>query len=198
VRPEQPELESRIDRIESTDAIRQLVSRYGVCLDGRDIDGLVDLFVEDVRVGRERRGRAALRESFFDLTGVRGVFRITVHLVGNHVIDFDDKDPDRATGVVYCRAEHEVGDRWIVEMLQYWDTYERRGRTWFFARRQMKAWYVADVLERPNGADRLKWELDPVGLVTRAEIPEALPSWARFWAEVDEQRRTAAGDAPPG
>ena len=42
-------LEQRIDRLESIEAIRGIVSRYPLCLDARDIDGVVALFVEDVR-----------------------------------------------------------------------------------------------------------------------------------------------------
>ena len=42
-------LEQRIDRLESIEAIRGIVSRYPLCLDARDIDGVVALFVDDVR-----------------------------------------------------------------------------------------------------------------------------------------------------
>ena len=51
------ELLARIDRIESTEAIRQLVARYSLALDMRDIDSLVGLFPEDIRVMRRRRTR---------------------------------------------------------------------------------------------------------------------------------------------
>lgn len=55
------DLAHRIDRLESTDAIRQLVSRYGVLLDKRDLDAVTQLFVEDTRVTRTERGHEALR-----------------------------------------------------------------------------------------------------------------------------------------
>jgi len=55
------DLEARIDRLESLDAIRQLVSKYALSLDMRDVDAHVNLFAEDIRVSREASGRAALK-----------------------------------------------------------------------------------------------------------------------------------------
>jgi hypothetical protein len=51
------ELARRLDRLESLDEIRQLVARYALALDMRDLDALCGLFPEDVRVGRDGRGR---------------------------------------------------------------------------------------------------------------------------------------------
>ena len=39
--------------------IRQLVARYAVATDQRDLDALVALFVPDVRVGRDPSGEPA-------------------------------------------------------------------------------------------------------------------------------------------
>jgi SnoaL-like domain len=44
--------------------IQQLAHRYAVYLDARDLDGLVALYVPDVRVTRESSGRGALRADF--------------------------------------------------------------------------------------------------------------------------------------
>jgi hypothetical protein len=51
------ELARRLDRLESLDEIRQLVARYALALEMRDLDALCGLFPEDVRVGRDGRGR---------------------------------------------------------------------------------------------------------------------------------------------
>ena len=45
--------QQRIDRLESLDAIRQLVAKYSLSLDMRDLDAHVNLFAEDIRVSRE-------------------------------------------------------------------------------------------------------------------------------------------------
>ena len=55
------DLEARIDRLESLDAIRQLVSKYALSLDMRDVDAHVNLFAKDIRVSREASGRPALK-----------------------------------------------------------------------------------------------------------------------------------------
>ena len=43
---------ARLDRLESLDAIRQLAAKYSLALDMRDLDALVNLFAEDIRIGR--------------------------------------------------------------------------------------------------------------------------------------------------
>ena len=52
---------ARIDRLESLDEIRQLVAKYSLSLDMRDLDAHVNLFAEDIRVSRELTGRAHLK-----------------------------------------------------------------------------------------------------------------------------------------
>jgi ketosteroid isomerase-like protein len=54
-----------LDWLASTEAIRQLVARYALATDSRDLDMLVGLFVDDVLVGADEHGRVALR-AFFD------------------------------------------------------------------------------------------------------------------------------------
>src|SRR3546814_18359261 len=54
------DLAARIDRLESAEAIRQIVHGYGFAVDARDLDAIVALYVDDVRVGQSQ-GRVALR-----------------------------------------------------------------------------------------------------------------------------------------
>ena len=53
-----------VERLLAHEEIRQLAARYALAIDSRDLDSLVGLFVDDVRVGRDERGREALRASF--------------------------------------------------------------------------------------------------------------------------------------
>ena len=78
-------VEERLDRLESLDAIRQLVAKYCLALDMRDLDALCGLFPEDVRVSRAATGRRALKV-WFDQT-MREQFTGTAHVTGNHVIE---------------------------------------------------------------------------------------------------------------
>lgn len=164
----------RLDRLESIEAIRRLVARYALATDSRDLDTLVGLFVEDVQVGGDRRGRDALRE-FFDRS-LREV-GVTILFVGNHVIDFDDAE--HALGVVYCRGEVQVGDRWIIQAIQYRDTYERRDGAWYFVRRRHLLWYGAEMGQSPLGLPAANWPEHHTGT---GELPHDWESWRRFWA----------------
>ena len=172
--------EARLDRMESLADIRQLPYRYALALDSRDMDALVDLFVPDVRVGRDEFGRDALRRWF---TTTMSRMKTSVHFVGNHIIDFDDAD--HAHGIVYCRDELErpKTTEWEVGMLQYWDSYIRIDGEWCFERRRFHRWYIVDALTRPaHGAGV---NIGSESLSTH-QLPEAFESWSRFWSEVDE------------
>lgn len=171
--------EARLDRLESTEAIRQLAARYALAVDARDLDLLVECFVPDVHLGRLGDGRQVLKRDFDRRFRTRG-YRITTHFIGNHVIEF--LDADHAIGVVYCRAEHEYPEQLIVGPMQYYDEYERRDRRWYFRRRRALPWYYTDALDRPVGANRIRWpgtEEEP------APLPQWWPSWAEFWANAD-------------
>ena len=185
------DLEARLDRLESTEAIRQLVSRYALSIDVRDLDALAELFVEDVRVGRNRSGRPALKAWFDGF--MRNRFRETVHSVMNHVIEF--RSAEEANGVVYCRAEHELGDCFVVQQMQYWDHYGRRDGVWLFVRRTPLAWYATDVLDRPVGAKKMRWpDTDPyVG-----ELPGWWDSWKEFWSGPPTDGASVRDPTPPG
>jgi uncharacterized protein (TIGR02246 family) len=164
---------ARLDRLESVEAIRQLVARYASATDSRDLDALVELFVDDVRVGEDSRGREALR-AFFDRS-LREV-GVTILFVGNHVIDFDDDD--HARGVVYCRGEIQVDDRWVIQAIQYRDTYERRDGAWYFVRRKHLLWYGAELGQSPLSLPPANWPEQHTG---SGELPAAWETWRRFW-----------------
>ncbi|MGE0388155.1 MAG: nuclear transport factor 2 family protein [Gammaproteobacteria bacterium] len=164
----------RIDRIESTLAIQQLPTRYARAVDSRDVDTWVNLFVEDVRVTREKHGREEMRK--FIENAIRGFYR-SIHYVCGHTIDFIDDD--NARGTVYCRAEHEDRGKWIVMGICYFDRYERRNGTWYFRKRNEQHWYSADALERPNDGDSFqRW---PGHDDAPPALPSAFETWKGFW-----------------
>ena len=171
-------IEQRVDRMESLAEIRQLAVRYALALDSRDIATLVTLFPTDVRVGADRTGRDALHEWFVESMSK---VHVTVHVVANHIVDFESSD--RARGIVYCRDEVERPEtgEWQVGMLQYHDTYRRVDGEWAFERRKFHRWYQVDALERPAPGAGIEPGTDPI---TTARLPEAFPSWGRFWDEV--------------
>ena len=163
-----------VERLLAYEEIRQLVARYAVAVDSRDLDTLVSLFVDDVQVGRDQRGRVALRD-YFDRS-LRAVKATILH-TGTHAIDVDDDD--HARGVVYCRGEVEQDGKWIVQAIQYRDAYERRGGSWYFVRRLHLLWHAREVGTSPLGLPSATWPDDHIG---KYELPERWPSWGAFWA----------------
>ena len=164
-----------LTRLAARDEIRQLAYRYALAIDSRDIPELVSLFVDDVQVGRDTFGHAALRANFEAQLREVG---ITILFVGNHLIDF--QDDDHATGIVYCKNETQMGDEWIHQAIQYRDTYERRAGTWLFVRRRHLLWYGSRIGENPLGLAPVEWPKSQVG---RGTIPESWPTWKKFWGD---------------
>jgi hypothetical protein len=173
------ELIARIDRLESIEEIRMLVAKYSLSLDMRDLDAHVNLFAPDIRVSRDKVGRAHLK-AWADPV-FRNQFDGTSHHIGGHVIEFSD--PDHAHGVVYSKNEHETGSDWIIMQMLYWDDYERIGGRWLFRRRLPCYWYASDLNHPPIGERKMRWP----GREPCAGGWHALwPSWRAFW------------DNPPG
>lgn len=169
-----------IERLIAHDEIRMLASRYAVAVDSRDLDELVDLFVDDVRVGRDADGkqvvgRDALRESFRESLSAVGV---TMLHVGTHRIDLSG--PDDATGLVYCLGQVEEDGRWIHQSILYRDTYSRRDGRWLFVRRVHELWYGEPAATNPLEQVPAEWPARSFG---RGTVPESFPSWNRFWAD---------------
>ncbi len=183
---------ARIDRLESLDEIRQLVAKYSLSLDMRDLDAHVNLFAEDIRVSRDQVGRAYLKRWLDDT--LRLQFTGTSHHIGNHIIEFTD--PDHAHGVVYSKNEHETpcanGEReWVIMQMLYWDDYERMDGRWYFRRRLPCYWYATDLNKPPVGEHKMRW---PDRETYDGAWHELWPSWKEFWANPpgDGQAEVAA------
>jgi hypothetical protein len=183
------DLEARIDRLESIDAIRQLAAKYSLALDMRDADAWVGLFPADVKVGNGESGRAALR-SWFDAT-MRKQFDGTSHHIGGHIVEFDD--PDHAQGVVYSKNEHETGPEWVIMQMMYVDRYERIEGRWYFRRRLPLYWYATDLNKPPIGSRKMRW---PGREPYEGGYHDYFPSWKAFWGRAGPDDSPVAEPAP--
>ncbi|TSB02469.1 nuclear transport factor 2 family protein [Sphingorhabdus contaminans] len=182
-------LEARIDRLESLDAIRQLAAKYSLALDMRDMDAMVNLFEENVRVGKDARGRQALR-AYMDGT-LRSPFTGTSHHIGGHIIEFDD--PDHAHGICYSKNEHETGDEWVIMQMMYADNYVRMDGRWYFARRLPLYWYATDLNKPPVGDNKMRW---PGTEWVEGNFHKLFPSFAEFWEREGDHGGPVAEPAP--
>ncbi len=171
----QDALLARLDRLESTEAIRQLAARYALSLDMRDLDAHVNLFAPDIQVGRRGTGRAALK-AWVDDT-LREQFTGTAHHLGQHIIEFIG--PDQAVGVVYSKNEHETGPEWVIMQMLYWDDYQRIDGQWYFRRRLPYYWYATDLNKPPLGERKMRW---PGRAPYDGSFHALFPSWQAFWA----------------
>ena len=173
------DINQRIDRLESLDAIRQLAAKYSLSLDMRDLDAHVNLFAADIQVTRDLRGRKHLKRWLDDT--LRLQFTGTSHHIGNHIIEFTDAD--HAHGVVYSKNEHETpsesGDEWVIMQMIYWDNYERIDGHWYFRRRLPCYWYATDLNKPPIGEQKMRW---PDRDSYDGAYHELFPSWKEFWA----------------
>jgi len=160
------------------DQIRDLALRYALAVDGKDLDGIAALFVADVDNGRYGTGRDGVRR-FYDQSLRK--FHCSMHLVGNHVIDFDDDA--HAQGVVYCRAQHHVlePEHWFDEALAYFDSYERVDDAWFFRRRRLRSWYRQYFGHPEFGVERVCAPIETAGPKRGERLPEAFPTFEAFW-----------------
>lgn len=183
------EIRDRLDRIESRDEIRQLVSKYALALDMRDMDAMANLFVPDVAVGSKGRGRQVLRDWLDDT--MRRQFDGTSHHVGTQIIEF--VDADSAVGIVYSKNEHETGPEWVIMQMMYYDHYVRTGGRWLFRRRQPLYWYATDLNRPPIGERKMRW---PGREPYHGAFHDLFPSWSTFWARGGPSELPIAEPAP--
>lgn len=168
------DLRERIERLEALDAIRQLAAKYALSLDMRDLDAHVSLFAPDIKVGKDKRGRAHLKRWLDDT--LRLQFTGTAHHIGGHIIEFDS--PTTAHGVLYSKNEHETGAEWVIMQMAYWDNYERIDGEWLFRRRLPLYWYATDLNKPPIGDKKMRW---PEREHYDGAWHELWPSWKEFW-----------------
>ncbi len=182
----QTDLEKRIDRVESRFDILGLISDYCKSCDDRDVPLLRSLFRETSWV-RSADGR--MRGEGLD--GIMLMYRkrfevlgLSVHWTHDTVIRFDDSNPDRATGEVFCHAEAVRNGQVLVGSLRYEDEYRRENGVWYFASRLLKFLYYVPVQNYP---DALISGLRQRGYETpqKGDYPETLESWTGWRQHYD-------------
>lgn len=181
--------EARLERLEAYAAIQQLAARYAIALDGRDAAAWSALYVPDVVVGPpiDDVGRDALTRWF---RAKCSYWYRSMHVIGAHEITF--VDADHATGLVQCRVEQEIGERWMTTAFLYRDRYERRDGTWFFAHRGgMPIWCYSQHEDPVDGFVEL-----PGGMPIR--LPEKYPRFVEFWKDFDDEEVAAVTRKPVG
>ena len=128
-------VEARTARREDEIQLRELAERYARMMDRMNFDWLSQVFAEDgvlAGPGYEMTGHDQLRQGLQSLDQ----FSATLHSVLNTYFEIDG---DRATGEIYCVANHvhEIASiPFKLDMgIRYEDTYSRVAGEWVIARR---------------------------------------------------------------
>ncbi|HEY9350590.1 MAG TPA: nuclear transport factor 2 family protein, partial [Acidothermales bacterium] len=124
--------EERVRRLEDRAAIQDLAVMYGYVMDERVVDGIARLFTNDATLRSADGVFAAtgLDEIVKTYQGRFDVLGPTNHFVHGHVVQFDDGEPDVATGIVSSHAEVVRNDQPMWVALRYQDTYRRTPEGW--------------------------------------------------------------------
>ncbi len=156
-------------------AIQQLAFRYSISADSKDPQTLASLYAERPGGDGKMISRADLLERF-----TRSLRRSPQSIlnVGNHLIEFDPSDPNRATGTVYARCECEFEGEWLIQQIVYLDEYVCENDFWYFWSRKHLLFYGAKLGESPL-------DLRPADAaeLTRGKgsMPQAWESYRRFF-----------------
>jgi ketosteroid isomerase-like protein len=186
--------ERRGDRWEPVVEIQQLAARYAIALDGRDPVSWAALYTPDVRVGPpiDGSGHEDLQRWF---RAKCSYWYRSMHLIGAHQVDLadpddPDADPDVGTGLVQCRVEQEIGERWVTTALLYRDSYRRVDGRWLFAHRHgLPLWAYDQHTDPLEGFQRL-----PGGMPIR--LPADYPAFRPFWADFTDEQVAAVTRSP--
>jgi len=132
-------------------AIVQLLYKYAITVDNRDLEGYASCFTPDVVVsgpGFELRGDVATPS----IGLLASTYESTMHNVHNHSYTIDG---DRATGIAYCVASHiqnQGGERSKMDMyIRYHDELVKTQGEWRFAKRRLEVLCTTTVPVNPAG-----------------------------------------------
>jgi ketosteroid isomerase-like protein len=177
-------LEDRLRRLEDRVEIDELIARYCLVMDNRDVDAIEALFTADVHVWSadgvmNSRGRQAAVDMFKGRFAVLGPSN---HFTHDRIVEFDRADSDRATGLVLSHAEMQRKGQPMLAAIRYQDVYQRSDGRWRFRERGLSFMYYVPTAEYLDafgpGLDR---RMRAYEHAVPADWPEKLPTWQRYY-----------------
>lgn len=178
---EMEQILARLDRLESKEAIRELVTAYALACDQQDMVWLLGLFTEDAEFGSPNGtmvsgGRDGISDMFIETFKVRGP---SYHWTHDVTVTVDANDANVATGLVYSHAETSPDSVHSIAAMRYDDVYRREDSHWRFAKRAISFLYYVPMTEY-NGVLTRKDRVFMGGERFDADYPETLAAWQRF------------------
>jgi hypothetical protein len=145
------DLERRIRRLEDRTHISEQVIKYAVGVDRRDWEMFADCFTEPVHADFSASGVPAAdfgRDELVTLVRLPlSGFTATQHISPNHVIEFDENDPDTAVCHSYMYAQH------YLEGSEGGDFFLFRGSYTNHMRRTPDGWRIERLIQHAGWSD---------------------------------------------
>jgi len=177
------DIAARLARVEAELAIAQLPARYARAVDSRNLDDLAKVFAPTTNWGEHGLGEAGCRAFYGP---VLSHFYRSFHQIVGHVVEQVDAESGTARGTTYCRAEHEDGNAWVINLMIYFDRYVRIDGTWHILGRRPRFLFVGDAHTSPRSVDFCKWPGREDHF--RTELPQSDASWNAYWDAMPEAR----------
>ena len=150
-------MNTELVRLRDRAALEDLISRYALSVDARDITAIVECFTEDARVefnggAAVVRGRDDLARFFADTfeSPMLGAAGVSSHLMTDGLVSLSGDTAHVETQAIACHANDER-DSVIMRGLRYADDCERRDGEWLIGRRIHRATWEAHA---PGGPFR--------------------------------------------
>lgn len=173
-------------RLSARNDIENLITRYCIACDDRQLETLLSLFTEDAYFGamdgvRGKSGPDGLREHYTSTLGVMGP---SYHWSHDRLIEVDPEDVNKATGTVLAHCETSNAAGTYIAAIRYNDKYRRVDGQWKFAWRGYQFLYFVNA-EDYAGALLKEKRVWRYGDWQLADVPEPLDSWKEFRALVE-------------
>lgn len=161
--------------VETRLSLLELVTRYSVARDDRDMASLLDCFTPDAvfrRRGKDVVGHRQLHDFF--LASMRR-YDLTTHT--NHGQILHQVGAGLVKGLVTGHAELVLDGRLVVASYRYHDTYRRTDTGWRIASRELRFLYAMPVDRLAQGFTGMRRVCWPGAEDAAADYPETLPTW---------------------
>ena len=171
----------RLERLESKEEIRDLVSKYAEACDQQDLESLEKLFALDAEFDSpngmlKSKGRQSIIDMYLEVFKSRGP---SFHWTHDVRVTINTDRNDVATGTVYSHAETTRDGIVSLAAMRYDDQYAKEDGIWKFAKRVIHFFYYVktkEYIETLTSPFRVGLGDESVA----ADIPESVPAWIEF------------------
>ena len=175
------DLALRLDRLESKEEIKELVSKYAEACDQQDLKYLEGLFTKDAEFFSpngmlQSKGRQNIIEMYKEVFQTRGP---SFHWTHDVRVNLNFKDISKASGTVYSHAETTRDGIASLAAMRYDDEYSNDEGNWKFCKRVINFFYYVKTSEYVDDLTETL-RVNGVNAKVPADIPESVPAWIEF------------------